>query len=376
MFPFRSHSNEPASRGQAMAEFALILPLLMLVLLFAVDFGRVFFGWVGLQNVARIGASYASLYPTAIWASSTDEKRQEYLDQIAADAAAINCELPDDDEMLPSFPSGTSPGDPVDVELECDFRLLTPFLVPIFGSMDVPITAKATFSIRAGVFAGPGGGGPPPGGPTCRIVPDMDDMLVADARAAWQAALFTGNFYPAGSSQDAEEVTDQFTNPSASPEECVDPSTSVTVSSVPLPPPPCPAGEARVPNIVGITVANGRTTWFGSGFNSGTFSPPSGQNGQMIQSQTVTPSTAVGGCAPVTATVSVVTGAPPIPDCEVPNFIGSHSGGAQSTWTADGFTTTVSFRASGQLPYVINEQSLVGEQRVPCNSGIQLGPGS
>jgi hypothetical protein len=371
----RHRSDKTSSRGQALVEFAIILPLLMVVLLFAIDFGRVFFGWVGLQNVARIGASFASQYPNSNWASSTDPDRQEYLDQIHADAAAINCTLPADAELLPEFPGGTAPGSPVDVQLDCDFRLLTPFLAPIFGGMDVPIGAEATFPVRAGTFAGPGGGGPPPGGPTCRVIPDMEDMLVADARAAWTAALFLGNFYPAGSSQDAEEVTAQFPNPFASPDDCVDPTTSVTVSSVPLPPPPCPSGEARVPNIVGLTVGNGRTTWFGSGFNSGTFSPATGSNGQMIQSQTVNPSTAAGGCAPVTATVSVTIGAPPVADCEVPNFIGSHSGGAQSTWTANEFTTTVDFRASGQLPYIINEQSLVGRQLVPCNSEIQLGPG-
>ena len=359
-----------------MAEFALILPLLLLVLLFAIDFGRVFFGWVGLQNVARIGASYASEWPNANWADDADSSRVAYLGQINADAAAINCELPaDEDEMMPDFPGGTTPGNPVEVELDCEFTLMTPLLAPLFGGMDVPIAAKATFPIRAGTFSGPGGGPPPSGGPTCRVIPEMDGMLVADARAAWQAALFTGNFYPAGSTQDGEEVTDQFPNPFATAGQCVEPTTSVTVSSVPLPPPPCPTGEARVPNIVGLTVTNGRTTWFGAGFNSGTFTPATGVGGQMIQSQSVTPSTAVGDCAEVTATVSVTTGAPPVPDCEVPNFIGSHSGGASSTWSASGFTTAVSFKASGQLPYIINEQTLVGEQLVPCNSTIQLGPG-
>ncbi|MGH2463352.1 MAG: TadE/TadG family type IV pilus assembly protein, partial [Candidatus Limnocylindria bacterium] len=43
------------TRGQGLVEFAIILPFLMLVLLMAVDFGRVFFGWVGLANASRIG---------------------------------------------------------------------------------------------------------------------------------------------------------------------------------------------------------------------------------------------------------------------------------------------------------------------------------
>jgi hypothetical protein len=204
----------------------------------------------------------------------------------------------------------------------------------------------------------------------------MEDMLVADARAAWSAALFTGAFYPAGSAQDAEEVTDQYTSPFALPGACVDASTSVTIDSEPLPPPPCAAGEARVPQMVGLTVGNARTTWFASGFNAGTFTPSSGSNGQQVQSQAVTPSTTAGSCAPISATVVITIGAPPIPDCVVPNFIGSHSGGAQSTWSAAGFTTTVTFRSPGQLPYIVNEQTLVSDSTVPCNSNIQLGPGS
>jgi hypothetical protein len=374
----RRRLDTASSRGQALAEFALVLPLLILILLFAIDFGRVFFGWVGLHNVSRIGANYAGMYADrADWSNSADPWRQAYLAQIAADAAAINCTLPPDADRLPTFPNGKEIGDEAVVNLTCEFQMLTPFLAPLFGGTTVPLAAESTFPIRAGIFAGPGGGAPPAsGGPTCRVIPNMVDMLVADAREAWTEALFTGNFYPAGSSQDAEAVTAQYPNPTAAPGACVDPLTSVTVSSEPLPPPPCPDGEARVPQMVGLTVGTARTTWFAAGFNSGTFTPSSGSNGQHVQAQTVTPSTPAGDCALVTTTVVITIGTPPVADCIVPNFIGSHSGGAQSTWTAADFTTTVSFRTPGQLPYIINEQSLVSDSLVPCNSNIQLGPGS
>lgn len=361
-----------------MAEFVLVLPILLFLLVFAIDFGRVFFGWVGLHNVARIGANYGGMYAEeADWSNPSDPHVQAYLAQIEADAAAINCTLPPDADRLPSFPDGTEVGQKAVVSLTCQFQMMTPLLAPLFGGMEVPLGAEATFPIRSGVFAGPAGAPPGGGGPTCRVVPDMSEMLVADAREAWtNVALFTGAFYPAGSTQDAEEVVAQYLNPHALPGACVDATTSVTVDSEPLPPPPCPAGEARVPQMVGATVGTARTTWFASGFDSGTFTPSSGSNGQMVQAQTVSPSTAAGDCAVVTATVVITIGTPPVPDCVVPNFIGSHSGGAQSTWEAAEFTTVVSFRTSGQLPYIINEQSLVSDSTVPCNSDIQLGPGS
>ena len=360
-----------------MVEFAIILPLLMLILVFAIDFGRLFFGWVGLQNVARIGSNYAAMWAEeADWTNPADPKRQEYLAQIASDAAAINCALPTDADRLPEFPNGTDIGDEAFVSLECDFEMLTPLLAPLFGGTTVSLGATATFPIRSGIFAGPGGAPPPGGGgPTCRVIPDMESMLVADARAAWTNALFTGAFYPAGNAQDAEEVTDQYPNPFALPGACVDPAASVTVASEPLPPPPCPSTEARVPQMVGLTVGNARTSWFGAGFDAGTFTPPTGQNGQQVQSQAITPSTPAGGCAPRAATAVMTTGSPPTPDCIVPNFIGSASIGAQSTWAAADFTTTVSYRAPGQRPYIINEQTLVSNSVVPCNADIQVGPG-
>ena len=53
-------------RGQALVEFALILPLLVLLLLLAIDFGRVFFGWVALNNAARIAANEAAVQPAGL----------------------------------------------------------------------------------------------------------------------------------------------------------------------------------------------------------------------------------------------------------------------------------------------------------------------
>ncbi len=52
-------------RGQSLVEFALVLPVLMLLLLIGIDFGRVFLGWVTLNNVVRDGANFAALHPTA-----------------------------------------------------------------------------------------------------------------------------------------------------------------------------------------------------------------------------------------------------------------------------------------------------------------------
>jgi len=62
----RTHAPHlaPRSRGQALVELALILPVLLLILLAAIDFGRVLFSWIEVNNAAREGAAYAILNPT------------------------------------------------------------------------------------------------------------------------------------------------------------------------------------------------------------------------------------------------------------------------------------------------------------------------
>lgn len=51
--------NRPRRRGQALAEFALILPIALIILLAVFDLGRAVFLYNGLTNAAREGARLA-----------------------------------------------------------------------------------------------------------------------------------------------------------------------------------------------------------------------------------------------------------------------------------------------------------------------------
>lgn len=152
------------SRGQAMVEFALILPILVMLLLMSIDLGRVYFGWVGLQNAARIGANYAALHPDA-WASPDNPlkvlARAQYAQQVAQDASALNCSpVPSTSNMpAPVFinvvgsANTREMGDHASVTLACTFQLITPLANSFFGG-GVPMGANAVFTIRAGTVAG------------------------------------------------------------------------------------------------------------------------------------------------------------------------------------------------------------------------------
>ena len=76
--------------GQSLVEFALVLPILLFLTLIALDFGRVYLGYINLQNMARIAANFAANNPTA-WDGTVVANdavlKTKYKNQIIADAA-------------------------------------------------------------------------------------------------------------------------------------------------------------------------------------------------------------------------------------------------------------------------------------------------
>jgi Flp pilus assembly protein TadG len=136
-----------------MVEFALTLPLLLLLLLFGLDFGRAFLGWVNLNNTVRIASNFASLNPNAWNIGSPNAVAQaEYIRLIQADAAGINCAMPNPPPP-PTFPSGKDIGSAAHVVISCDFSLITPLIGDILGD-PLPVTASAAFPIRSGAILG------------------------------------------------------------------------------------------------------------------------------------------------------------------------------------------------------------------------------
>jgi len=57
--------------------------------------------------------------------------------------------------------------------------------------------------------------------------------------------------------------------------------------------------------------------------------------------------------------------------CTVPNFAGTSTSTAQSTWASAGFTTTVNFQQGG-LPWTIVSQNQVVGQTLPCSSSVTV----
>lgn len=144
-----SHREAGTTRelGQAMVEFAIVLPVLALLLVMAIDFGRVFFGWVALHNATRIAADFGAAHVES-WSTHQDR----YRTLVRGDLEAINC-FPDDgtwddaDIPDPEFPDGTTSGSRAVVTLECEFELITPLAASILGGT-VSVGSESTFPIH------------------------------------------------------------------------------------------------------------------------------------------------------------------------------------------------------------------------------------
>ena len=57
------HNQPKKLSAQALVEFALVLPIVILIVLGAMDIGRLFFLKMSLVNAAREGANYLAFYP-------------------------------------------------------------------------------------------------------------------------------------------------------------------------------------------------------------------------------------------------------------------------------------------------------------------------
>jgi len=74
--------GEPAERGQAMVEFALVAPLLFLLLFGIIQFGFLLGGHVGMTNGAREAARYATTYQVTDYSTRATTVRTDLVNNI------------------------------------------------------------------------------------------------------------------------------------------------------------------------------------------------------------------------------------------------------------------------------------------------------
>lgn len=128
-------------KGTALVEFALVLPILLLILFGLLDFGKAFNYWNDQTHLAAEGARWAVVNSNP---GSGGQSLQQYIQQ-QADTA----ELRGLATVCVSFPSGTqNVGDPVTVTVKSRYRWI-PFIQSKLGLTTTTISGTATMRLEA-----------------------------------------------------------------------------------------------------------------------------------------------------------------------------------------------------------------------------------
>lgn len=116
--------------GQAMVEFALVLPIFLLIVCGIIDFGWLFYNQLAVNNICREGARYAVV--------STQENRStEPIVRHIRNTVNSTYTMNDVDiNVYYTVPTDPLNGDVV-VEVKTDFSFITPLLSPFLGDSRV-----------------------------------------------------------------------------------------------------------------------------------------------------------------------------------------------------------------------------------------------
>jgi hypothetical protein len=127
--------------GQAAVEFALVVPILCVIVLAMVDFGKAMNYWLDLNHVASETARKAAVnaYPTA---GEYQTHARDRLETTELRMGGTN-DIPTAATVSICLPEGGDVGDPVTVQLAVGYHW-----VPFIGSTDWGIKGTATMRIE------------------------------------------------------------------------------------------------------------------------------------------------------------------------------------------------------------------------------------
>lgn len=270
LYTFLRPDSRRKSSGQALVELAIILVVFALLFGTVLDFGRLFYAQITVENTARAGVLVASRAPTSYTGDCPLP---------AAGANKIGCAI-----GAESRGSGVSVG-AAEVTVACEY--MSGAAAACSSTPQPSVRSRVTIS-KQFTF----------------LMPIMSAIL---GNSITMTASVTA---------DQESVPPDATvlpTPAATPGPTPTPTPTPGPTPTPTPgptPTPCAAGFAPMPNLVEgatagstETVAEARQEWLTAGFDKTKFTPGSGSNGNKVTSQNTFP----GQCYNVTtATVTVI----------------------------------------------------------------------
>ena len=123
-----------ADKGQAMVEFALVLPLLLALLCGIVDFGWLYYNQITLNNAAREGARYAVIHydPSTNWKDAAEDRMLGSMAGVSSAVAIVSNPV---EQQITATVTATP-------------RILTGFTSTILGKQTMELHASCTMRLE------------------------------------------------------------------------------------------------------------------------------------------------------------------------------------------------------------------------------------
>lgn len=127
--------------GQSLVEFAIVLPMLLLLVCGIIDFGWLFYNQLSLDNCAREAARYGAVNAAK---TDCDALIRAKIDETAADSLKESLTA----SIVFSAPSAPCTGN-ITVTLKSNIKILTPLLGIFYENQEKEITSSVTMKAES-----------------------------------------------------------------------------------------------------------------------------------------------------------------------------------------------------------------------------------
>jgi Flp pilus assembly protein TadG len=157
--PLRLVRRGRSSRGQGIVEFAIIAPLLILIVLGTIDFGRVLFSWIEVQNASREATAYAISNPTDTAGIAVHARQETSVQKQTGEGALVittTCNRSDTKAVVPcNALVVTGLGSTVTVSVSEPFTFFTPIISQLFSGFSLGGSSTGFYNSPVGTAPTP-----------------------------------------------------------------------------------------------------------------------------------------------------------------------------------------------------------------------------
>ena len=146
MVKHKAHKKE---KGQSLVEFALVLPILLILLAGVLDVARMYYVYVVLTDAAAEGVSYAAIKPPVDPSDPEDPSTTEIQARTLPACTGVDDGVQSVDVDCPTCPNVTT-GDAITVTVTYRYSVMTPFLNAMFDGGTIDMEARATGVVISG----------------------------------------------------------------------------------------------------------------------------------------------------------------------------------------------------------------------------------